>query len=275
MASVEILPNIIAGSIAGAIQPIIFNPLDSLRVRFQIADTSGSSAAAFAYSIIKREGFIRGLYLPGQPFNSLAVSSSQGLRYALYPPVRDAIMPCGAMRPDLMALSGFISGSLAYFAAAPLFLLKTRGQAAAQTGSQLEYPSSLQGYWRGSGPMVIRGALLTAGNMMGYDATKKLCTQFGVMSDGPALHVCAATAAAFCAATASAPADVLQTRMQSNSSGQSGGAVRCASAIFRADGIPGFFRGWTISVARLVPTFIVGSTIFEQARALMGLPYFT
>ena len=181
-----------------------------------------------------------------------------------------------------MALAGLLSGSLGYFVAAPLLLLKTRAQAAVQGGVALEYPTGALGYWRGSGPMVVRGALLTSGNLMGYDATKTACKRSGVMEDGFALHAFAACAAGICAATLSAPADVLQTRMQmsqrmaTDGGSKTSGALTCVREIMRApDGpILGFFRGWTVSVARLIPTFVCGSIIYEQARAFLGLPYF-
>lgn len=108
---------------------------------------------------------------------------------------------------------------------------------------------------------------------MGYDATKKVCRQHALLLDGPVLHACAATAGAICAATFSAPADVLQTRLMSCGHGASAGMLGCALLIARAEGLSGFFRGWTPNLMRLVPTFVVGSTIYEQLRVLFGMPF--
>ena len=118
---------------------------------------------------------------------------------------------------------------------------------------------------------MVRGGLLTAGQLMGYDATKKVCRKHLAASDGPLLHVCAASVAALCAATFAAPADVLQTKVMAG--GGAGGVLGCAAAIRNAEGLAGFFRGWTMSFARLLPTFAVGSTIYEQCRLLLGLRY--
>ena len=167
----ELGRNIAAAAIAGAIQPALFNPLDTLRVRWQVAG-SGITLAGLTRHIMQREGLLRGLFLPGQPFNCLAVASSQGLRMGLYPTVREAITGGGtasSVRPDLMAVAGLTSGSLAYFVSAPLFLFKTRSQASAQLGaaSVPALPPTFGGYWVGCTPMVVRGALLTAGQMAG------------------------------------------------------------------------------------------------------------
>ena len=169
-----------------------------------------------------------------------------------------------------MALSGFVSGSLAYLIAAPLFLLKTRGQAAAQTKRSLVWPGAPLEFWTGATPLVARGALLTAGQMMGYDGTKKVCRQRGWLDEGPALHLAAAVAGAFCAASFSAPADVLQTRLMS---GGANSMLAGARAIALAEGPAGFFRGWGVNVMRLIPTFCVGSSIYEQSRLFFGLSY--
>ena len=310
----ELASNCASAGIAGFIQPLIFNPLDCLRIRWQVASTDArcSTLGQFAAGILRREGLMRGFILPGQPWNCIAVSLSQGLRLGLYPSVRDALASSsggggGGMRPDLMALAGFLSGSLAYFVIAPLWLLKTRAQAAPQLGDALQpLPSSLiPGYWVGCTPLVLRGALITAGWTSGYESTKRLLRER--TGEGPLLHCCAGTCAGIGAATLSAPADVLQTRMQSHKGGGGGGGagggagggggggggrggkggkgantphtppspavLSSARAIWAADGVSGFFRGWSVSVMRLVPTVIFGSLIYEQSRRLLGLGY--
>lgn len=85
------------------------------------------------------------------------------------------------------------------------------------------------------------------------------------------LHVLAATVAGIGAATLAAPADVLQTRVQSGGSGTT--LIGSASSILRSDGLAGFGRGWKVNVARLVPTFVVGSSIYEQVRKQLGIGF--
>ncbi|KAL1511072.1 hypothetical protein AB1Y20_005895 [Prymnesium parvum] len=270
--TVEELPrNIGAAAAAGACQISLFNPLDCLRIRWQVSQPAhAASISSFALAIIRDEGWWRGLHRPGLLANVAAVSISQGFRMGLYPFVRDALQPRGAARPELMLLSGVISGSIAYTLAAPLYLVKVRSQADVQLKRPFEWPASVRALWVGSTPLVLRGALLTAGQMAGYDGVKKLSSRHELLADGPVLHVVAATIAGVCAATFSSPADVIQTRMQSHGSRS---IWSTATNIHGSSGMIGFFCGWSANVVRLVPTFVVGSTIYEQCRVAVGLGF--
>ena len=271
-----VLFNIAAASTAGACQISIFHPLDCLRIRWQLAGGDARGWLAFTMDIVRKEGWWHGLHRPGLPANLLAVAGSQGLRLGVYPSVRDQLLgdkrPL-SVEPHMMATAGLISGSLAYFLSAPLWLIKTRFQAAAQIGGTggIRWPATLWGYWVGCTPLVVRGAMLTSGHMAGYDGTKRFARSRDWIREGPLLHVFAAMVAGVAAATLSAPADVFQTRMQS---GSSASAMQCIADVWRADGPIGFFRGWSVNCLRRVPTFIVGSVIYEQVRKLLGLGYF-
>lgn len=272
MMSSEFVRNVAAASTAGACQPFLFNSLDCLRIRQQVAATSSSSSLfAFARAIVRDEGVWRGLHRPGLGINMTAVFFSQGLRYGGYPVVRDALaVRPGDVRPVRMAIAGMLTGSIAYLVCAPIFLIKTREQAAAQLKTRFPLPRSVREAWLGAGPLVIRGALLTGGQLTGYDGTKRFVKQRRWLDDGPILHAVAAVVAALCAASFSAPADVLQTAMQTQP-GRS--AAACARDTWSQRGVAGFYRGWSANVARLIPTIGVGTSIYEQVRRAFGLRY--
>ena len=101
---------------------------------------------------------------------------TQALRFGLYPSIRDALTaadgesqaPSGAD----MAAAGLLTGAVAYLAATPLWLVKTRAQAHAASSVAATarlLPATLPGAWRGCTPLVIRGACLSSGQMLGYD----------------------------------------------------------------------------------------------------------
>lgn len=329
----EALRNMVAAAVAGGVQIGLFNPLDCLRIRFQVAATTELSTASasaspsaleFTRQIIRTEGWWWGLHRPGLLINCAAVATSQGLRIGLYPSIRQilsphpiAIIPNGISNghananangtasggtdcctdgvtpppPSAMVLGGLLSGVIGYWLTAPLFLLKVRAHAATQLRStraatsrgapstaertrrapeRVVRPRKLREYWLGSSALVIRGALLTTGQVVGYDGTKWLSRRHEWLRDGPLLHATAAVVGGVGAASCSAPADVVQTRLQIVGGS---GAVGCAAQIFQEAGVRGFFRGWGMSVARLCPTFVIGSTVYEQGRRLMGLDY--
>ena len=268
----ELARNSFSAGVAGACQITLMNPLDCARIRWQVAKTD-SSMADFISHIVRDEGWWRGLHRPGLGLNQLCVSTVNGVRIGLYPSVRDAISPPGGtLRPDVMVISGFATGALSYFLTAPIWLMKLRHQADAQLKAGVVWPSTPIGFWLGSTALVTRGALLAAGHMTGYDSTKKIFIKREWLSDGPLLHVIAAIVGAVGATSLSAPADVLQARIQT--APQAASLASCAAAVLRDHGPLGFFRGATMNFARLSATFIIGTSIYEQVRRIFGLGYF-
>ena len=158
-------------------------------------------------------------------------------------------------RADILIAAGFICGCGAYFICAPLWLLKTRSQA----GMAEVIPPTTLGYWVGCSPLVLRGALLSGGQMLGYDGTKSFFKDpqntlpVFSLSDGPTLHVISAIVAAFFAATLSAPADVTMCRMQTGGV-HTTSLRKTASHLWMTGGPMAFFRGWTANFCRLAPT---------------------
>eukprot|EP00439_Symbiodinium_sp_Y106_P013653 s4192_g1.t4 len=135
MAPDDIGRNTLAAAMAGWVQPAIFNPADCLRIRWQVS-VGETTFAKFSAELLRKEGLWQGLWRPGLPFNMCAVAVSQGLRMGLYPTARDALQTLlpsdGQKSSAAMIGAGLMSGSFAYFTGAPLWLVKTRMQAAVQ-----------------------------------------------------------------------------------------------------------------------------------------------
>merc|ERR1712217_674609 len=132
------------------------------------------------------------------------------------------------------------------------------------------------GSFRGASPLVVRGALFSAGQTLGYDGTKTLLAQRNsVMKDGPVLHLLASVVAAFCATTFSAPADYIMTRYQSafqmGVGWSSPGA--CLADILKSDGPTVLYRGWLPYFGRIIPVFLAFHPLMEQFRYMIGLGY--
>ena len=267
--------NIAAAAIAGVAQPSLFNAVDCLRIRWQASTERTTGVLQFARRVVLREGLWRGLWRPGLVANVLAVSTSQGARMGFYPVARDALAPGdGPKAPAAMAAAGLLCGSAAYLATAPLWLLKTRAQAAAELDGRapllLRRDLVPRRLWKGASALVVRGGCITCGQMLGYDFCKSRLKHRGV-ADGPLLHLVASTSAALAATILAAPADALQTRYQASRT--SGSVWDCARDMARRGGPAVFFRGCAAQYARLVGTFALGTTIYEQARAALGLGF--
>ena len=127
-----------------------------------------------------------------------------------------------------------------------------------------------QSLYKGTLPTTVRAALLAAAQLASYDHTKFVIKSNGLMEDGVPLHVVASLVSGFSATTAAAPADLIKTRVMAD---RSVSVAACIAKTWRAEGLRGFFRGWTPSYLRLGPHFIIAFPLYEQVRNAMGLGY--
>eukprot|EP00933_Yihiella_yeosuensis_P048052 TRINITY_DN44065_c0_g1_i1.p1 TRINITY_DN44065_c0_g1~~TRINITY_DN44065_c0_g1_i1.p1 ORF type:complete len:301 (-),score=54.51 TRINITY_DN44065_c0_g1_i1:110-1012(-) len=285
--------NIALSAATGAVNMFLTNPLDSLRIRWQVLPSAAASATpvsvmSFVQQVIQSEGLWDGFWSRGLWSNCIGCACSVGVRLGFYPTIRDALAPdeaSGARRPAAMLAAGLVAGAAGYAAAAPLFLVKTRLQASAvakgseQVGAiaeirQLFHSHGLTGLWRGAPVLIVRGATLSASQTASYDWTKSFCRRHGLLEDGPPLHAFASIVAAFALTTAIIPLDVILTRYQTASSSKAQeGAMGCARDILRSDGPAGFLRGWSSLFVRMAPSSFMTFIIYEQLRKLAGLKY--
>jgi len=271
--------NTTAATIAGGIQISMANPIDCLRVRLQVANPAPTGGLArFATEIVKRQGYVAALHAPGLLWNVAAVATSQGLRMGLYPTARDMVnsITPGDSKPAGMVVASFGTGALAYAVANPLYLIKVRAQATSQHIYEGRAPltytyNSVPKLWAGLTPLVLRGASMTVGHLTGYDLTKSVLRDNHILEDGPGLVCLSAVAGGVGASTTSAPADVIMSRHMA--AGGTKTIRTCCKELYSEAGVRGFARGWSANVIRYVPTFLVGSSIYEAVRVQLGLGY--
>ena len=284
-----------AAGFAGGLSVAIMNPLDTLKVRYQVATEPGAMRG-FAGQILRREGLWRGLWLPGVNANFWGIGVSSVGRVGCYPYVRDGLLNAVGLEKNagVMFVAGLLAGAVGYLVSSPVYQVKTLAQAeaglvengvftsGASVGKAPRYASLVQGLatlkrdghlWRGAGALVVRGALLSAGMQVGYDGFKTWAKRRGVLEDGPVLHGLAACAGGVGAGICATPADVVMTRYQASSTYRS--AVGAAADILRKDGVLAFYRGFTPFVVRLGPVFLISLPLTEQIRRLAGLGYLT
>mmetsp|Transcript_15191 Transcript_15191/g.22995 ORF Transcript_15191/g.22995 Transcript_15191/m.22995 type:complete len:308 (-) Transcript_15191:158-1081(-) len=300
--SKDFLKNLFAGTLCGSTVVMSFNPLDCLRIRWQVSKAKDMSMIAFSSKIIKEEGFIRGLAAPGLKANGFAASVSVGSRMGIYPFLRDGIikkLEHKEKHPGVMFLAGLMPGMFGYWVSTPLWQIKTRLQAetglisngiyttGACKGSKPVITGLFQGLshvWRVEGfPQLYRGALalmlrgggMSSGQFLGYDFTKTKMKSLGILRDGPILHVIASTVGAFLATTFSAPFDIVFTRMQAAPSMgiKYNGPLHCATSMIRQEGFMVMYRGWTVFFSRVAPVFTTLMPFYEQVRRMLGLGY--
>lgn len=302
----------LSAGITACITSSTYNPLDCLRVRWQtlpIANNLSSTGIInFTGHIIKNEGIINGFWRPGVTANALGMGSSAALRFGFYEHVRDTMRTVNHYEVDSdsdkedkksihMFLAGLTCGGAAYFITSPFHLMKTMIQAeknmiyntaSMNEGSRIGRISyqngiisgfveiikeqGILGLWKGSIPVAARGALFTAGQMLGYDGFKTICKSNELLSDGTTLHVASSIVAAFGATVLSTPADFIMARYISSASGS---LSFCIRTIYKENGVLGFWRGSVLCFIRVCPVMLSYSTIYEKLRHQLGLGYLT
>lgn len=289
--------NIVASASTGGIVIAITNPLDCLKQRWQMAPHS-SGMLHFSLDICRREGILRGFWLPGVAANSLACCVSVGTRLGLYPTVRDSLSfgtgvlsggPGQQGRAGKsgvgMFLSGLLGGATGYLAAAPLFYAAR----VAHVGAARREPhmpadlglatlrrlwsqaAGVGDMWLGAPLLVGRGALMSATQLTTYDGAKTALKSAGLLQDGPILHGLCSLLASLTLTTAICPLDCTLTRYQGAERGAYAGPLDCARAMAGAEGPRVFWRGWLPLWGRFLPSSVLTFYIYEQLRhAILG-----
>lgn len=309
----EALANTLASTLTIVACVAAMNPLDTVRLRWQVHHAGADAAAlprsagisAYWCHVIRTEGLVRGLWMPGLGSNLVASAIARGIGIGAYPLVRDTvtlISGTGEKHWLAMASAGMISGMVGYGIANPVYQMKTRlqsgaGEVTSSTGKLMtgslrgqrppfrnglhglviiaRTEGIVSGLFRGVSALVLRGAVMNMGVAFGYDGTKTLCKAHKLLDDGPRLHVVAALASGV-AQTACLPADVLMTRYQSSLQMKGAaytGLGDCAASIWRQEGLRAFSRGWLPLCARTTPLALLFFPLYEQMRRVVGLGF--
>lgn len=137
--------------------------------------------ASHFLSVVRNEGLVRGLWLPGVGCNAVGAALCRGIGLGCYPTVRDYLVAVGGggeKNAFQMTLAGLLSGGLGYGLSTPLWNLKTQLQAGREAatlpfrngveGARVVFGADgIRGLYRGASALVIRGALMNAGNTVG------------------------------------------------------------------------------------------------------------
>ncbi|KAF6262756.1 mitochondrial carrier domain-containing protein [Scenedesmus sp. NREL 46B-D3] len=131
----------------------------------------------------------------------------------------------------------------------------------------------VRGLWKGATP----GVCVT------YDEVKGHVMAAMGWRDNAATHMATAMITGIVSTTATNPVDVVKTHMfvalnllHTASCLASGGSkhtgpIACASSLYAAHGMGGFWRGWLANYARLGPQTVVTFLMVEQFRKVMGM----
>lgn len=266
---------------------LVTHPLDLAKVRLQTASKRGQSLGGMVYQIIRNEGFFK-IY-SGLTASLLRQATYSTARFGVYEFLKESYTEKYQKTPTTAVLlpMSMVSGAIGGLVGNPSDVVNIRMQndSTLPVDQRRNYRNAFDGIYRiikeekvsslfrGLGPNLIRGVLMTASQVVTYDIAKSLLVDSLSMDPSKkSTHFSASLLAGLVATTVCSPADVVKTRIM-NAKGSSGGAASILVNAIKTEG-PGFmFRGWLPSFIRLGPHTIVTFLALEQLRKFrIGMP---
>lgn len=283
MASLKIVNELLAGSVGGAAQVLVGQPLDTIKTRAQIAPKAMFKGPMDIFvQTIRKEGFFA-LY-KGMASPLIGIAGVNSLLFASYGISRRIISPFPQLSLAQTALAGSMAGAANAILASPVEMFKVRmqGQYGAKTDKRLrDVVKEMWSQW-GFRKGVMRGYWVTvtreipayAGFYTAFEFTKR---QFS-NTYGPQLPVWALLASGSTGGIAywlaCYPLDVIKSRIQLRSTPPTGTPVqyiaRELKAIVVESGTAGLFRGLSPSLLRSIPAAASTFAAFELTREYLA-----
>jgi solute carrier family 25 oxoglutarate transporter 11 len=219
-----VFPFALAG-VAGASGWMFVHPFDVAKVQMQINPKPGATLVTTCSTIMSADGF-RGLYA-GLNFAMWRQGTYTTSRMGLYDVIASqAAGADGKVSPMMKMACGILAGSTAATACCPVEVGLVRSQADSRL--PLEQRRNYRGLfdcvkrvsaeegiltlWRGVGPTVGRGAVVSMTQLASYEQAKEMLTP--VLGSGFPTFVTSAYISGFIYCAASLPLDITKTRIQ-------------------------------------------------------------
>lgn len=299
----------IAGGLGCAFSNGSLNFFETTKVKLQLHNSARpvyreATMLGVLSQIIKEEGFVTGLMLPGLSASLIRSMIYGSYRVGLYPTIRDWIssrngngnnnnnQPTKPTIKDRM-ISGSITGAFGSALSCPLDCIRTRMQADAglinkktgvystglRKGHRPQYNRGfinalatitkkegiIQGLYRGSVVTVARATLLNCAQLASYDTLKH---EIFFLDEGPALHITCSLTSGIIAQTVIMPFDTIKSHMMQGHSFR--GTLKIATSS-RRNPFFWFYKGYLPAATGQGMIMVLQMPLIEEIRRMMGL----
>ncbi|GAA5801550.1 hypothetical protein HPULCUR_006998 [Helicostylum pulchrum] len=275
------------GGAASCVAAVVVHPFDLTKVRLQ--NTKGNVNQGMLATMIKigkNEGFVK-LY-NGLSASILRQATYSTVRFGVYEKLKDYITSKTNKKANIgqLLICSSIAGALGGACGNPGDVINVRMQNDGQLPPQQRrnYKHAIDGIvritkdeganalFRGLGPNINRAILMTSSQCVSYDLFKTVILNHTSMKDGITLHLTSSVLAGLVATTVCSPVDVIKTRiMSANTTDHRMSATQIMKQMFKSEGIPSFFKGWTPAFIRLGPQTIITFVVLEQFKTWHNL----
>ncbi|KAJ7122144.1 mitochondrial carrier [Mycena epipterygia] len=279
MGSLATVNELLAGSVGGAAQVLVGQPLDTVKTRAQIAPKGMFKGPMdIIMQTVRKEGFFA-LY-KGMASPLIGIAGVNSLLFASYGVSRRIVSPFGQLSLGETALAGSMAGAANAILASPVEMFKVRmqGQYGEKTDKRLRVIARemwsqwgfrkgvMRGYW----VTVVREIPAYAGFYTAYEFSKrKFSTKYNDQLPVWALLASGSTGG-IAYWLACYPLDVIKSRVQLRDTPPTGTPVQYIAREFKLivseSGFAGLFRGLSPSLLRSIPAAASTFAAFELTR---------
>ncbi|KAF9650953.1 mitochondrial carrier [Thelephora ganbajun] len=280
MADLRTVNELIAGSVGGAAQVLVGQPLDTIKTRAQIAPRDMFKGPMDVFiQTVRKEGAL-GLY-KGMLSPLLGIAGVNSLLFASYGLSKRIVTPFGELSLPQTALAGAMAGAANAILASPVEMFKVRMQGQYGSPSDQRLSAVFREMWSewGFRKGVMRGYWVTvareipayAGFYTAYEFSKrKFAKKYGEQLPVWALLASGATGGVSYW-LACYPLDVVKSRVQLRKTPPVGTPVQYIAhelkeIVVESRSFSGLFRGLTPSLLRSIPAAASTFAAFEIAR---------
>ncbi|KAH9891772.1 mitochondrial carrier [Cubamyces lactineus] len=270
---------LIAGSVGGAAQVIVGQPLDTIKTRAQTAPAGMFRGPMdILTQTLRKEGFFA-LY-KGMASPLVGIAGVNSLLFAAYGVSKRLISPFPQLSLKEIAAAGAIAGAVNAVLASPVEMFKVRMQGQYGSPSDKRLRAVVSDMWRDWGfrKGIMRGFWITvareipayAGFYTAFEFSKrKFAEKYGAQIPVWALLASGSTGG-IAYWLACYPLDVVKSRVQLRATPPQGTPVqyiaRELKAVVVESGASGLFRGLTPSLLRSIPAAASTFAAFELTR---------
>ncbi|KAJ7464041.1 mitochondrial carrier [Mycena latifolia] len=282
MGALATVNELLAGSVGGAAQVLVGQPLDTVKTRAQIAPKGMFKGPMdIIVQTVRKEGFFA-LY-KGMASPLLGIAGVNSLLFASYAAARRAVSPFPTLTLPQTAIAGAMAGAANAVLASPVEMFKIRMQGQYGTAGDQRLRAVAREMWGtwGFRKGVMRGYWVTvareipayAGFYTAYEFSKrKFAAHYG--KEGQQLPVWALLASGSTGGIAywlaCYPLDVIKSRVQLRATPPVGMPwayiVAEVGAVVQEGGWKGLFRGLSPSLLRSIPAAASTFAAFEITR---------
>ncbi|TFL04850.1 mitochondrial carrier [Pterulicium gracile] len=282
MKSTGTVNDLIAGSLGGAGQVIVGQPLDTIKTRAQIAPKGMFKGPLDILKQTARREGVLALY-KGMASPLVGIAAVNSLLFASYSASKRLVSPYPTLSLKQTALAGAMAGAANSILASPVEMFKVRmqGQYGSATDQKLRTVFTdmikdwgfRKGLMRGFWVTVAREIPAYAGFYTAFEFSKRKFSQ----AYGSQLPVWALLASGSTGGIAywlaCYPFDVVKSRVQLRPVPPTGTPVQYIAhelkAIVAESGVSGLFRGLSPSLLRSIPAAATTFTVFEMTREFL------